>query len=58
MYLTIGLRTLNQLAWAWDRCDLHFQCYIEGTDPITLQGFYYFDKNMTKFLYRQASMYS
>jgi len=56
MYLTIGLRTLNQLAWAWDWCDLHFPCYIKGTNT-HLQRYYYFDKSVMMFLYRWASMY-
>jgi len=58
MYLTIGLRTPNQLAWAWDRCEPHFTCYIEGTNTITLQRYYYFGKNVMKFIYRGTSMYS
>jgi len=55
MYPTIGLRTPNQLAWAWDWCDLRSQCYIEGANTITLQRYHYFDKNVMKFLYRWAS---
>jgi len=42
----------------WDRWDLHFLCYIDGTNTITLERYHYFGKNAMKFLYRRTSMYS